>query len=47
MEMISRLEPDARRRVFVVAQILRDLLQADQTEESMLAFTLVLAEVSE
>lgn len=47
MEMISELGPEAQRRVFVVAQILRDLLEADETQESMLAFTLVLAEVSE
>lgn len=47
MELISELAPDAQRRVFITAQILRDLLQADPTQESALAFTLVLAEVSE
>lgn len=47
MELIGELAPEAQRRVFITAQILRELLQADPTQESVLAFTLVLAEVSE
>jgi len=45
--LISALTPEAQRRVAVVADILRDLLEKDGTGESMLAFTLVLAEVSQ
>lgn len=44
--LIATLTPDAQTRVGVVADILRDLLKKDTTGESMLAFTLVLAEVS-
>lgn len=44
--IIQMLDPAAQRRVAMTAEILRDLLQKDETSESMLAFTLVLAEVS-
>ncbi len=48
MRLISRLPADSRRRVMVTAQILRDLLAADdEHRESELAFTLVMAEISE
>lgn len=46
-QMIAALPHDSRTRVHVTAQILRDLLAADETDESMLAFTLVMAEVSQ
>lgn len=47
MEMISKLPPEAQRRVFVTAQILRDLIaQDDENQESELAFTLVMAELA-
>ncbi len=43
--MISKLPPDAQARVEVVANILRDLINAqDGGGEVELAFTLVLAE---
>jgi len=44
--MIAALPAAGQRRVAVVADILRDLLEKDVSGESMLAFTLVLAEVS-
>jgi len=44
--MIRLLPKDAQRRIEVTAQILRDLLAKDASGESMLAFTLILAEVS-
>jgi hypothetical protein len=45
--LISEMPADGQRRVAVVAEILRDLLKKDVSGESMLAFTLVLAEVSQ
>jgi hypothetical protein len=44
--LIDRLPPQSRKRVFVVAGVLRDLINAPGTEgeEVELAFTLVLAE---
>ncbi len=43
--MISKLEPLAQARVTVIADILRDLINAeDGGREAELAFTLVLAE---
>lgn len=45
--LISELPIAGQRRVEIVAEILRDLLRKDVSGESMLAFTLVLAEVSQ
>jgi hypothetical protein len=45
--LISEMPAESQRRVAVVAEILRDLLKKDVSGESMLAFTLVLAEVSQ
>lgn len=44
--MIAVLPAAAQRRVTVIADILRELLAKDDSGEAMLAFTLVLAEVS-
>lgn len=44
--MIAVLPAASQRRVAVIADILRELLAKDESGESMLAFTLVLAEVS-
>jgi hypothetical protein len=44
--IIAALPAASRRRVAVIADILRELLAKDDSGESMLAFTLVLAEVS-
>lgn len=43
--MIAELAPDAQRRIAVVKNILCDLLTKDTSGESMLAFTLVMAEL--
>lgn len=45
-EMIRALPGPAQRRAKVVAQILRDLLVADQSGETELAFTLIMAELA-
>jgi hypothetical protein len=45
--MIAKFPEAGQRRIAVVAEILRDLLERDSSGESMLAFTLVLAEVSQ
>jgi hypothetical protein len=45
--LIAELPTAAQKRVAIVADILRDLLEKDVSGESMLAFTLVLAEVSQ
>lgn len=48
MKLISKLPPDSQKRVFVTAQILRDLLANDDDKrESELAFTLVMAEIAD
>jgi hypothetical protein len=48
MRMISELPPESQRRVFVTAQILRDLLERDDdNRESELAFTLVMCELAD
>lgn len=44
--MIAAMPAAAQRRIAVVADILRELLEKDTSGESMIAFTLVLAEVS-
>lgn len=43
-QIIQAQSPEARRRIAVTAQILRDLLSRDATDESLLAFTLVMTE---
>jgi hypothetical protein len=46
--MIHALPADSRRRVCVIVQILRDLLNADDTDgEVELAFTFVMAELAD
>jgi hypothetical protein len=48
MRLISKLPPDSQKRVFVTAQILRDMLDRDdENRESELAFTLVMAGLAE
>lgn len=46
MHMIEQQSPQAQMRIAVTAQILRDLLQRDSTDESLLAFTLVMTELA-
>ena len=46
IQIIQAKSPEAQRRIAVIAQIMRELLQRDTTDESVLAFTLVLAEIS-
>lgn len=44
--MIEKRSAESRRRIYVIAEILRELINrpAEEGEESELAFTLVLAE---
>lgn len=46
MQLIMGLQPDSQKRVFVIAHILRELLEKSG-EEAELAFTLVMAELAE
>lgn len=45
-EIIQAQSLDAQLRIAVIAQILRDLLARDTTDESLLAFTLVMSEIA-
>lgn len=45
-EIIHAQELDAQLRIAVIAQVLRDLLARDTTDESLLAFTLVMSEIA-
>jgi hypothetical protein len=44
--LIDRRSEESQRRIAVTAGLLRDLLAADKDGEVILAFTLVMAEVS-
>ena len=46
MQIIQAQPLEAQLRIAVIAQILRDLLDRDETDESILAFTLVMSEVA-
>lgn len=46
MKLILKLQPDSQKRVFVIAHILRELLEKSG-EEAELAFTLVMAELTD
>lgn len=46
MRLIGNLPPDSQARVWVIAQVLRDLIEASGMEAE-LAFTLVLAELAD
>jgi hypothetical protein len=45
-QIIAAQSEQARMRIAATAQILRDLLYRDPTDESLLAFTLVMTELS-
>lgn len=46
VDIIGTNSPEAQVRIHLIAKILRDLLQRDETDETLLAFTLVMAEVA-
>jgi hypothetical protein len=46
MRLIGKLPPDSQERVWVIAQILRELIEKSG-EEAELAFTLVMAELAD
>lgn len=46
LRLIGKLPPDSQIRVWAIAQVLRDLIEASGMEEE-LAFTLVLAELAD
>lgn len=45
-QIIQAQSPAAQLRIAVTAQILRDLLDRDPSDESLLAFTLVMSEIA-
>lgn len=45
-QIIQAQSPQAQLHIAVTAQILRDLLERDATDESLLAFTLVMSEIA-
>jgi hypothetical protein len=46
LRLIDKLPPDSQVRVWTIAQVLRDLIEASG-EEAELAFTLVMAELAD
>lgn len=46
VQFIQAQSQEAQLRIAVIAQILRDLLDRDTTDESLLAFTLVMSEIA-
>lgn len=47
IDIIRSQSLEAQLRISVIAQILRDLLDRDTTDESVLAFTLVMSEIAQ
>jgi len=47
VQMIGALPAESQTRVMVIVGILREMLEADETGEVELAFTLVLSELAE
>ncbi len=46
LQMIQQQSPEAQKRIQATAQILREILRRDSTDESLLALTLVMTEVA-